>query len=42
VATVVVGKYDQLKAAFAGTIDSSAEIPKPKLTQPATLPLKKP
>ncbi len=42
VATVVVGNYDQLKASFAGKMETSAELPKPKSTPPATLPLVKP
>jgi len=39
VATVVVGNYDQLKAAFAGKIESSTEAP--KVTRP-TLPTIRP
>jgi predicted Zn-dependent peptidase len=39
VATVVVGNYDQLKAAFAGRIESSTDVP--KITRPA-LPIIKP
>jgi zinc protease len=42
IATVVVGNYDQLKAAFAGKIDSGVEVPKPKVNQPAALPIIKP
>jgi len=39
VATVVVGNYDQLKAAFAGKVESSTEAP--KVTRP-TLPITRP
>jgi len=39
VATVVVGNYDQLKAAFAGKVESSTEAP--KVTRP-TLPTIRP
>jgi zinc protease len=41
VATVVVGNYDQLKAAFAGKIESGAQAPNPKTADPA-VPTKKP
>jgi zinc protease len=37
VATVVVGNYDQLKAAFAGKIESSAEVPKVTRPGPPTI-----
>jgi zinc protease len=40
VATVVVGNYDQLKTAFAGNIETRAEIPGAKVIESA--PVKKP
>jgi predicted Zn-dependent peptidase len=42
VATVVVGDSNQLKASFAGKMETSAEVPKPKVIQPDTLPPVKP
>jgi zinc protease len=41
VATVVVGNYDQLKSAFAGNLETRAEMPGAKVNE-STAPIKKP
>jgi predicted Zn-dependent peptidase len=43
VATVVVGNYDQLKAAFAGNVVAPPELPNPKIIdRDPAVPIKKP